>query len=212
MGRHSPVVVWGTSGHALVVADALIASGTALAGFIDDFQKPNDVPTFVGTPVWHSLQDALKSVLPETCFIVGVGENGTRAKIFDALVREVGAARLVTVIHPNAIVSPQACIGIGTFVGPGSVVNAVANVGNNVILNTASTVDHHCHIGDHAHLGPGVHLAGNVSIGERTLVGIGAVAIPGVKIGANVVVGAGAAIVDNVPDGTKVVGVPAKTI
>lgn len=141
-------------------------------------------------------------------YLVAIGDNATRARVFQWL-RGRGGTPL-RVVHPSAVIAPSAVVQAGTLVCAGVVVNPAAAVGENAILNTACSVDHDNLIGDHVHLCPGVRLGGSVRIGEGTMVGLGAVVLPGIRIGAWSVIGAGSMVNRNVPDGVVAHGNPVR--
>ena len=207
------VAILGAGGHGLVVADMLRAGARVggrvaeLVGFLDD--DPGLAGTTVGgIPVVAPVL-RLASVDADA-FIVAVGSNTARARLFD-LVRASGRA-IVTVQHPHSSIGGDVIVGDGTMVCSGVVVVVACRIGCGVILNTGTTVDHHSEIGDFAHLAPGVHLGGEVSVGAGSLIGIGAVILPRRRIGAGCTIGAGAVVVHDVPDGVTVVGVPARAL
>lgn len=205
------LLIYGASGHGRVVADAARAAGWGVAGWVDgDSSKAGSavdgLPVVTGGPAEAAQEAAVRGA----AVVVAVGDNRARREIFKALV-EAGA-RLATVIHPAAVVSPEARVGQGSVIFAGAVVNPGAEVGENVILNTAASVDHDCRIGDHAHLSPGAHLGGTVTIGEGTHLGVGAAVRNDVTIGAWSVIGVGAAVVGPLGDGVVAYGVPARPV
>jgi len=199
--KSKKIVIYGAGGHGLVVAEAAEASGWTVVGFFDDGMHE-------GKPVerWKVL--AQEKVGVATGVIIGIGENVTRGRIFDRMVR--AHRRLETIVHPTAWLSPSAKIGRGVCIGAHAVVNARAQVADGAIINSAAVVEHDCQIGEHAHVGPNAALGGDVVVGGFTLIGVGASVRPAVKIGERCVVGAGAVVVADVAAGRTVVGVPAK--
>jgi UDP-N-acetylbacillosamine N-acetyltransferase len=206
------VIVWGASGHALVVADILRLMGTYdVLGYLDDVSPHRKGESFGGASVIGGraeLQELIKSGVKSLA--LGVGDCETRLKLA-AIAVEYGC-NLITAMHPSAIVSPTARIGAGSVLCAGSVVNPGARLGIAVIVNTCASVDHECVIGDGVHLSPGTHLAGGVTVGRGTTVGIGSVARDGIRIGKGCIVGAGAVIVSDLPDHVVAYGVPARVI
>lgn len=197
------VVVIGTGGHAKVVADTIRLEGKFnLVGFANE---ESDINEFLGCPV-QSTVEAFKTAL----FIVAVGANDVRARIFDDCLKR--GLKAVSTIHPSVIMAPTVAIESGTFVAAGAILNPFATIGHNCIINTGAIIEHDCIIGDHVHIAPGSKLAGNVSVGEGSFLGIGTAVIPQIKIGEFSTVGAGAVVIRDVAPSTKVVGVPAKVL
>jgi len=211
------VVIYGASGHALVVADALgAAGGWKIAGFLDDLHPERQGSIFGtgasggaavlgGGSVLHKLRArGIKYG------IVGVGDNRVRVRLAQTL-REHGF-RLATVIHPRATVASGVSIGCGTLIAAGAVVGPGARIGENVVVNTAASVDHECVVEDGGHIGPGARLGGRVTVGAVSWIGIGATVRDRVQIGAGSVIGAGALVLDDIPAGVVATGAPARVV
>ena len=204
------IVIWGASGHALVVADIVRLSATyEIAGFLDDVEPKRHNTNFHGVSILGGREqlDTLRDSGVEY-LIVGVGDCAARLKLAE-VAREKGFS-LATAIHPRAVIAAGVEIGPGTMVAAGAVINPGSRIGSNVIINTSASVDHECVIDDGAHIGPGVNLGGNVTVGTGSWIGIGAKIRDGVVIGARSIVGAGAVVLRDVPDETVAFGVPAK--
>jgi sugar O-acyltransferase (sialic acid O-acetyltransferase NeuD family) len=198
------LIFYGAGGHARVAIDAARAAGLKPALIIDDNPKTTElsgVPLELASTVnWTKLGPFR--------FVVTIGDNPTRARIFQDLLARGGTPQ--TIIHPFTSISPSARIGAGTVIFAGVVVNADSQIGQNCILNTNCNVDHDAQIAAHVHLCPSVGLAGNVTIGERTMLGTGAICIPGIKIGSDSKIGAGAVVLKHLPDHCKAFGNPAR--
>lgn len=140
-------------------------------------------------------------------FFVSFGDNIMRSKYINIL-----NENLTSLIHPSAIISSTATIGLGSVIMPNVVVMPNSHIGRGCILNTASTVDHDCIIGDFSHLSPGVNIGGSCFIGSYVWIGLGAKVINNIKIGLNAIVGAGTVVIRDVNANTKVIGTPAREI
>lgn len=203
-----PVVLFGYSGHAFVVAEAAILCGMKLKGYADaqattrnpfelDYLGDEKDPAFL---YWNS----------EYNFLVGIGDNKLRGKIAQTI-RNKGQ-KCVTLLHPHSSVSAYVEIGEGTFIGRNSAINPFCVIGKDVIVNTSASLDHECVIGDGSHIAPGAVLAGNVTIGTNSFVGANAVIKQGVVIGDNVLIGAGSVVIRDIESNQIFVGNPARNI
>ena len=206
------IIIIGAGGHGQVVADILLAGlkvGRELrpVGYADD--DPGLAgQTRLGLPVLGRL--ARLSEWPHQAVVLGIGANATRHRLAEQL--KAQGERLVSALHPSAILGTGVEIGTGTVICAGVVVNPGTWLGEGVILNTACSVDHHNRLGDYAHIAPGAHLGGDVEIGAGTLIGIGATVMPQRRVGAWSTVGAGAVVTRNLPSGVTAVGVPARVV
>jgi sugar O-acyltransferase (sialic acid O-acetyltransferase NeuD family) len=204
------IFVFGASGHAKVVIDALRCSeGFDIALLLDDDPARLNAE-LLGYRVAGGREKLAERRSEAHSGIVAIGDNVARL----AAAKWLAAAGFgfVSVIHPRAVVAVSASVGAGTLVMPGCVVNADARIGAHVIVNTAATVDHDCIVQDGAHLGPGTHLCGSVFVGRGSLVGAGSVVLPGVRIGDDVLIGAGSTVLNDIPDGARAVGSPCRIL
>lgn len=194
------IVLIGGSGHAKVIIDCIRAAGGSVFGILDDgiasgaeilgvrvLGPTADYEQFAGHP-----------------FLIAIGNNSVRRKIAERL-----KVRWATVVHPTAVVSPSASIGVGTVIMPRAVVNAGASVGSHCIVNTAAIVEHDNVLGDYVHISPNAALGGTVHVGELTHIGIGASVRNNINICGGCTVGAGAAVVKDITAPGTYVGVPA---
>lgn len=203
-------LVYGASGHALVVADLLRKSGKDVFCYVDGVNEAREGEAFGGAHVRgaRAVEEAWADGVREA--VVAVGDNAARVQIGRRL-QAVGY-HLPPLTHPSAVVALDATLGDGTIVCANAVIGAGASVGEHVLINTAASVDHESVLGTGVHVSPGAHLGGRVAVGEESWVGIGAVVRDRIRIGARSVIGAGAAVVTDIPDGVVAYGVPARII
>ena len=199
----NPFILYGAGGHARVILEAARAAGHEISFVLDDNPSVAAMSGLELLPPTEALWAKLKTFR----FVVGIGNNDNRARIFQELMRRGGTPQ--TIVHPFTAISPSAKLGQGVVVMAGVVVNADARIADNCILNTRCSIDHDCKIGAHSHICPGVSLAGDVAIGQRSMIGIGSCCIQGVTIGANVILGAGSVVVRDLPDNCTAYGNPA---
>jgi len=210
--RVPAVIVVGAGGHAVVVADALLATGRSVVGFIDpaaDLQGRSvcGLPVLGGDEVLaqHSSSDV---VLANG--IGGVGDPSVRMRVQQRL-RGLGWS-FVGVVHPSAVVSPFAAIASDAQLLARAVVQPNASIGQGCIVNTGAVVEHDASLGAWSHAAPGAVICGGVQVGERCHVGAGAVVMQGVRLGPQTIVGAGAAVVRDFEGSGTLVGVPARKL
>jgi len=204
------VFVFGASGHAKVVIDAISSQGRfKVALLIDDDAKRHDAEV-LGHRVAGGRERLSEFRKEVKLGIVAIGANDARLAVAQWLAQ--AGFGFFSAIHPQAVVSTSASVGVGTLVMPGCVVNADTRIGAHVIVNTAATVDHDCVVEDGAHLAPGSHLCGGVHIGRGSAIGAGSVVVPGVRIGVGVVVGAGSTVLNDIGDGMRAAGSPCRIL
>jgi acetyltransferase EpsM len=204
------IVIWGASGHAMVVADIVRLQGVyQLAGFLDNINPQRHHTLFCGSEILGGEEqlDILKGRGIHH-IIIGFGNCEARLKL--AEIAHIKGFQLVTAIHPGATIASDVTIGSGSAIAAGAVINSGCLIGENVIINTSASVDHECIIGDGAHISPGVHLAGKVIIGKGTWIGIGTCVIDHISIGSASLIGAGSVVVKDIPDNVVAYGNPAK--
>jgi sugar O-acyltransferase (sialic acid O-acetyltransferase NeuD family) len=206
-----PLVIWGASGHAKVLAEFVGGLGYEIVALFDN-DAGRDSP-LAGVPVLHG-REGLNRWRAEhggdAAGLVAVGgARGADRLELQALLAASGC-KPVAVVHPTAWVAADARIGAGSQVLAQAFVGAGSSVGEACIVNTAASVDHECSLGDGVHVAPGATLTGCITVGDHAFVGAAAVVLPRLRIGADAVVGAGAVVTRDVPAGATVVGNPAR--
>ncbi len=192
------LVIIGASGHGKVIADLAVKCGYKDIVFLDDNEN---VKVCAGFPVIGKVSDA---VTMEDDKIIAIGNAEIREKI------QIKLSNLVTLIHPNAVVSRRVEIGEGTVIMAGAVINSDVVIGKGCIINTGASVDHDCKLGDFVHVSVGAHVAGTVSIGSKTWIGAGATVSNNVSICGYCMIGAGAVVINNLANPGTYVGIPVK--
>jgi sugar O-acyltransferase (sialic acid O-acetyltransferase NeuD family) len=203
--EHPIIVVVGAGGHAIVVADILLAAGERVAGFIDERREPGEL--VLGLPVLGPFEWCRGRKVHAA---LGLGDNRKREESMERC--QAFGATILRAIHPRAVVSASATLGEGVAVMALAVINPNARVGEGAIINTAAVVEHDCVVGSFAHVSPNAALAGGCHIGRYAQLGIGASMLPGKKVGESAVVGGGAVVISDIPDAAIAVGVPARVL
>lgn len=201
-------IIYGASIGGEVILDYVNNLGQDVVAFIDDTKPHNS--SYLGVPVWNS------NKLPDLKeYNVGsvashIADRDFRISLID-FARENNLS-LPNIIHPKAIISPSARIGIGNVIKAGAIIDSHVKIGNCCIIDNGVVVAHHANIGHGSHLAPGVSMGGNCHIGNRTLINIGVSIMSHIKIGNNVIVGIASCVTNDIDDNLVVAGNPAKQI
>lgn len=210
------LLIVGSGGHAKVTADALLAAGETVRGFVDTDLSRHDGRNIFGLPVLGE-DIVLEQAAYLKCDLVnGIGGVGEARDIpLRRLVQErleARGRRFVGVRHPSAIVSRFAEIHATAQLFARSVIQPGAEVGRGCIVNTGATVEHDCRVGEFTHCAPGSLVCGDVILDENSHIGAGAVVRQGLRLEGGVVVGAGSVVIHSYTGRGPLVGVPARDL
>ncbi len=205
------ILIFGSSGHAKVVIDAVEKQGTyRIAGLVDSGKGRGEqvlgYPVLGGEP---QLPAILRTV-PVVGGIVAVGDNWSRAEQVQRILALVPEFKFISVIHPSSQIAHGVIIGEGTVVLAGAILNTDTQVGRHCIISTKASLDHDGFVGDYSFVAPGATTGGNVRLGDFSVLALGAGAIHGIRIGEHTVVGAGSMVLDDLPSCVVAYGVPAR--
>lgn len=192
------LIIIGASGHGKVIADIAIRNGYEDIVFLDDDEN---VKECAGFPVIGKTREALQL---DGDKIVAIGNPKIRERIQEDI------SGIVTLIHPDAVISRRVEIGEGSVIMAGAVVNTDVVIGKGCIINTAASVDHDCMLGDFVHVSVGSHLSGTVNVGKRTWIGAGSTVSNNVNICGDCMIGAGAVVIKDIDKPGTYIGVPAR--
>lgn len=196
------LAIIGASGHGKVVADIARRNGYKEIVFLDDDDSIHECGDY---PV---IGKSFEAGTIDADVIIGIGNANIRKRIQESIPDE----KVVTLIHPDAVVAEEVVIGAGTVVMAGAVINPGARIGKSCIINTCSSVDHDCKVGDYVHISVGSHLCGTVSVGNETWIGAGATVSNNISICSNCIIGAGAVVINEIKESGTYVGVPVKRV
>jgi sugar O-acyltransferase (sialic acid O-acetyltransferase NeuD family) len=205
INSQSQLVIIGAGGHAVSVAETVVAAGNELVAFVSSDSQGQEL---LGRPVFEQIPE--NHITNGGFLAIAIGDNSTRERVWHKLRETIDQDRFPTLIHPSSSVSQFAVIGAGTVVLQGAIVGSSANVGVGCLLNSGSITEHECKLGDFASLGPNTTLGGRVTIGQRSAISIGATVKHGVHIGNDTVVGAQSYVHSDLGAEIVAFGIPAR--
>lgn len=214
MSEPSRFAIWGSAGHAKVLASLIKLKGGEVVALFDNREVSSalsGVPLYIGEVGFSRWAEDV-SDLTGLAGVVAIGGSRGRDRIaIQGLFRSRGMC-LPVLVHPTASVCNTAILGNGTQVLAQAVVAADSHIGAACIINHHSSIDHECILGDGVHIAPGATLCGCITVGDNVFVGAGSVVLPRCVIGADAVIGAGAVVTRDVAPGVTVIGNPARPI
>lgn len=190
MGKVKLLVV-GAGGHGRSVAEAAeLGDGFEIIGFLDDAVPVGDL--ILGCPVLGPISSLVVHRTSCDQAIVAIGNNTVREALMRQLV-DVGMLA-ATVVHPKAVVSPRAVLGMGSAVMAGAIIGTEAQLGKGAIVNCGAVVDHHAKVEDFGHLGVNACMAGGSVLGRGAWMQAGSALGYGVSIPAGLTLSPGQAV------------------
>lgn len=139
---------------------------------------------------------------PQVFYLVGIGDLSIRTKVLDEF--KAKKAKFTGLIHPTALISDSAEIGLGTVVSHNVSIGPKAKIGAFNVINSRCTIGHDSKLGDNNFLSPQVALGGSTVIGDKNMLGTNSCTIPNIEIGNNNKIMAGMVISNKVKDNETV--------
>ena len=204
--KKSSAIVFGSSLHAIEVANTIIDEKIEFLGFCSKSSKDMDKIIFNKYKVICS-DDNISSIKQEEFkdAYIGLGgpiSNKERKKLFDFI--KENNFNTPNIISSKANVSEFSQIGEGTVVLPGATIGPEVIIGKNCIINNNVVISHGSIIGDHVHLTPGSIIAGDCHIGEFTTIGMASTVYFSTKIGKNCLTHNNSSILIDLDDNSEI--------
>ena len=202
-----PLVIIGSGGHAVSLANVALSCGYKIQYFVDKKQKGLD---FLGFKVIGDLAELENT--ENFAYAIAVGDNAVREAIYIELIDVRPHLYFPPLVHSSAVISSFTQIGDGTVVMPNAVIGPNSKVGNFCLINTKASIDHDCTMLDYSSLAPGAVTGGRVTIGRRSVISIGATIKHGISIGDDSLVGANSYLNQDLISNQIAYGTPAKQV
>ena len=208
----SAIIIVGAGGHSKVVTEVIKLDDYYFRKLIYGFVDDNEGAKLFNYQHLGKIESLNELEMDNYEFICAIGNNQIRRKIVERIegMNLGSTTNWGTYIHPSAVISPSAKIGVGTVIMANAVVNADAIIGDHCIINTGAIIEHDCVIEDYTHISPNATLCGTVYVRKGVHVGASATVIQNLLIGEWSTIGAGAVVVKDIPSGVIAKGIPAK--
>jgi acetyltransferase EpsM len=198
------VIIVGTGGHAAELVDYLMHINAVSAvekpkewevvGLIDD-SEVNYAAYAYDFPFLGKIKD--HEVQHKVGYVMGIANMKCRRVIIEQLQQK--GARFVTLIHPTALVSPSAIIGVGCVISHNVSIGPKAVLGDFNLINSRCTIGHDSTIGNYNFLAPQVVTGGFAVVGDENFIGTNGVLLPAIAVGDRNTIAAGMIVDKNVP-------------
>ena len=179
-----------------------------LVGYISEKKTP--YKNIYNIKYLGSMNDISNKQIEKFEFILAVGDNFLRYKIYKKLLKKFNKISFVNLIHPSVIISKNTKIGKGNIICGNSNININTQIGNFCILNSRNSIDHDNEISDFVGTGPGVTTGGHVVINKFSFLGINSSIKNNIIINENSIVAGGSFLRKNTKKNSIYSGVPAK--
>lgn len=160
------LIILGSGGYGKTVGDVATQLGYEIT-FLDDF-----IPGYQLVNFANYISNPTNNI-QKTYFIPALGNNKFRLEWIEKL--EQHGAKLATLIHPAAYISPTATIHDGTVILPHAIINTNVVIGKGCIINCGAIVDHGCVIEEGCHICLGAIVKGENKIQSKTKIEAGVV-------------------------------------
>lgn len=197
------VIIIGAGGHAAELDDYIgydnqfhhSSNGMQLLGFLDDDEEKYAAYDF-SAPFLGKIAD--HQVRQDVYYLMGIANLSFRKEIAERLLSK--GAQFTSFIHPDAVISRTASIGLGCVIAPNANLGPKSVLGDFNMINSRCSIAHDCILGDFNFLSPNVCFSGNTRVGDENLFGINAATIPGIQVGSRNKIMAGMILDKNIAD------------
>nr|WP_245583828.1 NeuD/PglB/VioB family sugar acetyltransferase [Paenibacillus terrigena] len=182
-----------------------------IIGFIDENEEKSKGMLF-NLPVFGSIDVLNDPFYAGVHVTFAIGNPVEKMKLIEKFRVKYPKVTSPTLIHPTAIVSNEAKIGVGTVVNALVVIEPHSYIGDFVLVYYGCMIGHDSMIEDYVSLLPQSNVSGDVVVKKCASLGSNSTIIQGIEVGEYTVVGAGAVVLKSLPAQCTAVGVPAKAI
>lgn len=186
---------------------AYYSDSVKVVGFVDDTLPAGRVVIDGVLTVGGFGMDFFEQTFPPSefkfVFAIGYSSMSGRLAVYERLV-DAGYS-LFSIVHPRAIVEPDAKIGEGSVVLGGSVIDQGVVLGQICYIDIGVTIGEDSTFGVNNYLSASTVIGGSVSLGHSNFIGMNSTLVNDIKIGNSVFVNAQTLVHKNVDDNSRVI-------
>jgi sugar O-acyltransferase (sialic acid O-acetyltransferase NeuD family) len=202
-----PLVIFGSGGHAVSVANVALSAGYKIECFID-YNKVGQ--SLLGYKIRGEIAEILNS--ESFSLAIAIGNNSVRESMYKEIKSKFSDSNFPILVHSSAVVSFFSELSEGSVVMPNAIIGPNTRIGKFCIVNSQASIDHDGLMLDFSSLAPAAILGGNVRIGTRSAICIGSVIKQNIFIGDDSIVGANSYLNKDLSNNQVAYGSPAKPI
>jgi len=209
------VVILGGQGDGLVAAQIIEDMSSQgqdieLVGFLNDHEAMGSLiggyPVLGKTSEWHNLPEEWGYHFS----LLSVGKMRERALLIKSF--NIPIDRVVSLIHPTALISRTASVGKGTLVAAYAVMQPGSQLGLCCSVRAGANIGHDVSVGDFVYVGPNATLCGYSGVAEGVFLAPNSVLRDRTKMGEYSVLAAASVAYKDVPENSTWIGNPARRI
>lgn len=208
------IIIIGGRGNGTVVASTIEdcrkeGQNIECVGFLNDNENEID-----GYPVLGNISKKTIEELSEEFYFTFAMSNIKQAFERYQMLKmlDIERERYATIIHPTAVVSDKASLGVGVVLMPLTLVGPDVTLGDHTQLYAQSFIGHDTSIGEMVFVANNASIGGRIVIEKGAHIGSNSSIVERVHIGEFAVVGLGSVVLKNIGAYEKAVGNPAKVI
>ncbi len=147
---------------------------------------------------------------PDDVFFCALGDCGYRRKYAEMILAKGG--QFVSILHPQASISPGAKIGVGCVISQWSVISTNVDIGDFTMVHAFCTMGHDVKIGAYNSIESYCFFGGYVQTGDDVTCHPRTSILPHKRVGNRVTIGAHSVVMRNCGDDLHLFGMPAKKL
>ena len=197
----------GVGNYTEVIIELAIDCGYCIKGLYNYNSSRNGEKVF-DIPILGDYNLLSNNEIQNKNFGITIGDNKLRGKVASLIRNKKG--HTPNLIHPNAMISKSANLGIGCFIHSNSTVWTKVIIGNDCILSPYSLITHHAKTGNSCFITSYSVIGAYAVLENNIMIGLNSTILPRIKIGENCFIGAKSNVTKSFGENCLIIGNPAR--